>query len=264
MKKTSLIFFLLFIHCSLIGQVLVIDRERISDTLKKNYLLSSTLSFNSDKQKNNVTDFNSHFEYDRIFKNKYVLINSINSSITSNGGKLIQNEGVIQVRYRDNDARKFSPEFYLQYQWNGAWGMEKRLLQGINLRERWVEKNGFDFITATCIFREEEIWNWVGVKESLIPVNAAFIYKDLFRFNTYIKSAFQISKNIDFSAISFVQFPLTNDFMKPRWFWDCNLNFNMSKHVNFQIHYDHMFDANRVVPISDYYYSVSTGIQIVL
>jgi hypothetical protein len=264
MKKIALICWALFAQYTLLAQVLIIDREVITDSLKKNYLLSGTFSFNSDKQKNNVTDFNSHFEYDRLFKNNYVLIHSINSNLTSNGGTLIQNEGVIQIRYRDNDSRKFSPEFFLQYQWNGAWGMENRMLQGVNLRERWVEKNGFDFITATGIFREQETWNWVGVNESLVPPNAEAIKKDIFRLNTYIKSAFEISKNIDFSAISFVQFPLSNDFTKPRWFWDCNLNFNMSKHVNFQIHYDHMYDANRVVPISDYYYSVSTGIQIML
>ena len=264
MKKVALLCWILMIQYTVFGQVLVIDRELISDSLHQSYILSGTFSFNSDKQKNNVTDFNSNFEFDRLFKNKYALISSFESELTSNGSDLIQNEGVIQVRYRDNDSRKFSLELFLQYQWNGAWGMENRMLQGINLRERWIEKNGFDLITATGVFREQETWNWVGVNESLVPSNADIIKKDIFRFNTYIKSAFQIAKNVDFSAISFVQFPLTNDFMKPRWFWDCNLNFNFSKHVNFQLHYDHMYDSNRVVPISDYYYSISTGIQIVL
>jgi hypothetical protein len=264
MRKLALLCWTLIIHYTIFGQVLVIDRELESDSLHQNYILSGTFSFNSDKQKNNVTDFNSNFEFDRLFKNKYVFISSMKSELTSNGGKLIQNEGVFQIRYRDNDSRKFSPELFLQYQWNGPWGMENRMLQGINLRERWIEKNGFDFITATGIFREQETWNWVGVNESLVPPNAQIIKKNIYRVNTYVKSAFQILKNIDFSAISFIQFPLTNDFKKPRWFWDCNLNFNFSKHVNFQIHYDHMYDANRVVPISDFYYSISTGIQIVL
>lgn len=264
MKKIALICWAIIIQNTLLGQVLVIDREAITDTLKKNYILSGTFSFNSDKQKKNVTDFNSNFEYDRLFKNHYVFISSIKSALTSSGGDLIQNEGVIQLRYQDNDFRKFSPELFMQYQWNGAWGMEDRRLQGINIRERWIEKDGFDLITAIGVFREQETWNWKGVSDKLVPVNANIIKKDIFRFNTYIKSAFQISKNIDFSAISYVQFPLSDDFMKPRWFLDGNLNFNFSKHVNFQIHYDHMFDSNRVVPISEYYYSVSTGVQIIL
>ncbi|MHA8067572.1 hypothetical protein V7S76_12940 [Aquirufa sp. ROCK2-A2] len=262
MKK--IVILLLFIQNILFGQVLVIDRELVSDSLHRNYILSGTFSFNSDKQKNNVTEFNSNFEYDRIFNNNYALISSVKNDLTTNGGIFIQNEGILQLRYRDNDTRKFSPELFLQYQWNGAWGMESRYLEGFNIRQRWIEKSGFDFITATGVFREQETWNWVGVNESLVPSNADIIRKDIFKFNTYIKSAFQIVKNIDFSAISFVQFPLTNDFMKPRWFWDCNFNFNFSKHVNFQLHYDHMYDSNRVVPISDYYYSISTGIQIVL
>ena len=262
MKNVLFLFF--FFPTTLFAQVLVIDREFTSDSLNKKYILAGTFSYNSDKQKNNVTEFNSNIEYDRIFTNQYALISSIKNDLTSNGGELIQNEGLIQLRYRDNDTRKLSPELFLQYQWNGAWGMENRLLQGINLRERWIEKKGFDLITATGIFREVETWNWNGVNESLIPVNAGVIEKDLFRFNTYLKSGVQIAKNVDFSAITFLQFPLNSDFAKPRWFWDCNLNFNMSQKLNFQIHYDHMFDSNRVVPISNYYYSISTGIQIVL
>ena len=262
MKK--IVFFFLFIQNMLLGQVLNIDRELVSDTLPKNHIFSATFGFSSDKQKNNVSFFKSNLEYDRMFKNKHVFISSFKSDLTSKAGNLIQNAGIIQVRYRDNDFRKFRPEIFLQYQWNEAWGMESRLLQGINLREKWIKKNGFDFITAVGIFREQETWSWVGVNESLVPLNAGLIKKDLFRFNTYVKSAFQISQNIDFSAISFVQFPLTNDFAKPRWLWDCNLYFNLSKHVNFQVHYDHIFDANTIVPISEYYYSVSTGLQIVM
>ena len=262
MKNLLLLFF--FFPTALFAQVLVIDREFTSDSLNKKYILAGTFSYNSDKQKNNVSEFNSNIEYDRIFTNQYTLISSIKNDLTSNGGELIQNEGLIQLRYRDNDTRKFSPELFLQYQWNGAWGMENRLLQGINLRERWIEKRGFDLITATGVFREVETWNWNGVNESLIPIDASTIEKNLFRFNTYLKSGFQIAKNVDFSAITFLQFPLNADFAKPRWFWDCNLNFNMSPKLNFQIHYDHMFDSNRVVPISNYYYSISTGIQIVL
>jgi hypothetical protein len=262
MKKTLFLIFIL--PTVLYAQVLVIDREFSVDSLSKNYILSGTFSFNSDKQKNNMTEFNSNFEYDRIFSNNYVFISSIKNDLTSNGANFIQNEGSTQLLYRDNDKRKFSPEIFLQYQWNGAWGMENRFLQGVNLRERWLEKSGFDFITATGIFREVERWNWNGVSENLIPTDAAVIEKDLFRFNTYIKSGIQIAKNIDFSAITFLQFPLNEDFVKPRWFWDCNLNFYMSRNLNFQIHYDHMYDTNRVVPISNYYYSISTGIQIVL
>lgn len=262
MKKILFLFFLL--PTVLCAQVLVIDREFSSDSLSKKYILSGTFSYNSDKQKNNVTEFNSNFEYDRIFSNNYAFVSSIKNDLTGNGADLIQNEGVIQLRYRDNDTRKFSPELFLQYQWNGAWGMQNRFLQGINLRERWIEKKGFDFITATGVFREAEKWNWDGVNENLIPSDANVIEKDLYRFNTYIKSGIQLAKNVDFSAMTFLQFPLNEDFAKPRWFWDCNLNFNMSRNLNFQIHYDHMFDSNRVVPISNYYYSISTGIQIVL
>jgi len=138
MKK--LVFVFLLIQNMLLGQVLNIDREVVSDTLPKNHFLSATFGFSSDKQKNNMNVFKSKLEYDRLFKNKYVFISSFKNDLTSKGGNFIQNEGVIQLRYRDNDFRKFRPELFLQYQWNKAWGMESRILQGINIREKWIKK----------------------------------------------------------------------------------------------------------------------------
>ena len=68
--------------------------------------------------------------------------------------------------------------------------------------------------------------------------------------------------NIDFVGASFVQFPINSHFTTPRWFFDSNLFFTVNKHLEFTIHYDHNLDSYRPLPIENYYYSVSTGVNI--
>ena len=74
--------------------------------------------------------------------------------------------------------------------------------------------------------------------------------------------ALKITKDIDFVGATFVQFPLNNQFTSPRWFFDSNLFFTVNKHLEFTIHYDHNLDTYRPLPIDNYYYSISTGINI--
>jgi hypothetical protein len=67
---------------------------------------------------------------------------------------------------------------------------------------------------------------------------------------------------VDFAVTTFVQFPMNCHFTTPRWFFDSNLFFTVNKHLEFTIHYDHNLDAYRPLPIDNYYYSISTGINI--
>ena len=140
--------------------------------------------------------------------------------------------------------------------------MERRALIGANARMRWLEKKQSDLYTSIGVFYESEKWNpflnsYAFQKDSLGIVN-----RNMFRLNTSAKFAFKIAKNIDFAGTTFVQFPLNSNFITPRWFFDSNLYFTVNKHLGFTIHYDHNFDTYRPLPIDDYYYSITTGIQL--
>jgi len=86
----------------------------------------------------------------------------------------------------------------------------------------------------------------------------------MFRLNISVKHALKITENIDFSGISFLQFPINKNFEKPRWFYDSKLNFNINKYITLNLHYEHNLDLYRALPIESYYYSFTTGIQIKL
>lgn len=260
----SIIFVLLqsILISNLYSQVLNIDREGLNDSIYKPWMISSSFALTSDKQKNNIIDVSSNFEINRNLKNNYTIIGIIKNDGVYYGKTIIQNEGQFQLRYRDLDKRKISMESYLQYQWNGAWGMEYRKIIGSNIRFRFLEKRKADLYAAVGLFNEREKWNWQGVSKELVPINAKDISKKVYRLNTYFKYSIKLIDKLDLSTISYIQYSLNNNFLKPRWYLESNLYVEANKHLHFLVHWDHIRDNNRYVPIDKFYYSFSTGIQI--
>lgn len=256
----TLILCLLFFFAK--SQVLNVDREIEIDTTFRAVRATFNFNFSNDKQKGNLIDFSNVSEIDFFLKNKYMFIFLSNTEITFNGLQALENNGFFQLRFRDNDSRKVAPDIFTQYQWNGIQGMESRALIGANARFRWLEEKESDLYTSIGVFYEYERWNpflssYAFQSDSLVIVN-----RSLARLNTAVKFAFKITKNIDFAGITFVQFPLNQYFLSPRWFFDSNLNFTVNKHLGFIIHYDHNLDAYRPLPIDSYYYTISIGISI--
>ena len=107
-----------------------------------------------------------------------------------------------------------------------------------------------------------ERWNTQLSSYSYNTDGVNFIYREMLRLNTVTKFAFKIGKKIDFAGISYIQFPLNNNFLKPRWVFDSNLYFEFSKNLNFLIHYDFNYDDYRPLPIDSFYYSLNFGVQI--
>lgn len=261
MKHLFLLFIIGFISLSQ-AQVLNIDREIETDTTFRRVRATFNFNFSNDKQRRTLVDFTNSSEVDYFLKNKYLFILLSQTEVAFNGKQTLENNGFFQLRFRDNDSRKIAPDFFTQYQWNGVQGMERRALIGANARMRWLEKKQSDLYTSIGIFYESEKWSpflssYAFQKDSLSIVN-----RNMFRLNTSAKFAFKIAKNIDFAGTTFVQFPLNSNFITPRWFFDSNLYFTVNKHIGFTIHYDHNFDTYRPLPIDDYYYSITTGIQL--
>lgn len=246
------------------AQVVNIDREIRADTTHRAWSAFASLSLSSDKQKNNVLDISGNMEIDRNFRNDYMLLGLFRSDAVFNGREAIQNEGMLHLRFRDRDSRKASPEAFVQYQWNGAWGMEARHLAGANIRLRFLEERKADLYLATGLFHEWERWNWSGVKDVPVPPDAGKLGRSMFRLNQYVKYAVKLNENVDVSAMSYLQFPLAGRFTQPRWSLDANIFLQAGKRLSFVVHWDHVFDRNRVVPIDLFYYSFSTGMQYAL
>ncbi len=264
-KKIILFNFLLIIYtpCNFIhAQVLNIDREIENDSTFKRIRASFQFNFSNDKQRRNLLDFSNTSEINYFLKNNYLFVFLSHTETAFNGLQVLENNGFFQLRYRDNDSRHVAPDFFTQYQWNGVQGMEHRALVGTNARFRWLEKKKSDLYTSIGVFYEYERWNPFLNSYAFAIDSIGIINRNIFRLNTSVKFALKLGKNIDFVGITYAQFPLNQFFLKPRWFLDSNLNFTVNKHLGFVIHYDHTLDTYRPLPIDDYYYSVSIGINL--
>ena len=260
--KLVLFCFLNFSICFLNCQVLNVDREIELDTNFRRVRAAFSFNFSNDKQKRNLIDFTNASELNYFLKNKYFLILLAQNEFSLNGTQILESNGFFQLRFRDNDTRKIAPDCYTQYQWNGVQGMERRTIYGVNARMRWLEKKQSDLYTSIGLFYEMEKWNPFLASYAFQKDSLGIVNRNIFRLNTNAKFAFKISKNIDFVGTTFVQFPLNHHFLTPRWFFDSKLFFSVNKTLGFIIHYDHNFDLYRPLPIDNYYYTVSTGINL--
>jgi len=254
---------LLLLYFSVNSQVLNIDREGSEDTIPKKIKAFFGFSFSSDKQKKNLLDFNNTSEINYFFSKNYVGLFLAKTDLALNGKTINENNGYFQFRIRDNDTRKVAPDVFIQYQWNGILGLNDRSLGGLNARFKFLENRKSDLYIGLGAFYEVENWNPFISAYAYSNSNVqSKVHREMFRLNMMTKFALKISKNIDFAGISYLQSPLNSNFSKPRWFFDSNLNFIVNKHISFSIHYDHNLDLYRALPIENYYYSLTTGIQI--
>lgn len=237
--------------CKAEAQVINVDRELLEDSLLKEWeiVLSGTLS--SDKQKSNLLEANINSEIVRNLATKNMVFMVFRNNLTFLGNDRIQNEGMLHFRFRDRDTRKVSPEFFSQYQWNGIWQMQYRLLLGGNIRFRILEKSGVDLYSGTGFFREWEKW---GRRE--------MIERSIWRWNNYLKLSVKVSSVLDFSSIAYLQFPLSRQFGAPRWYQEANAYLSLGKRLVMVFHWDHIWDQTTLLPIDPFFYSFSTGVQL--
>jgi hypothetical protein len=261
MKKLLLVF-LLTLGNSVYGQVLSIDRLSEQDTIKRSFRIFTALSFSNEKQKKALLDFTNKTELYYFTKRDYLVGLLAQVDVALNGKTINENNGFFQLRFRDNDTRKISPDFFTQYQWNGIQGMEYRFLLGANARFKFFEKKKSDLFAGIGIFQESERWNPTLTAYAFSVDSLSVINRNMLRLNTTAKFALLFGKNTELTGTTFVQFPLNSNFNSPRWFLDMNLNFNFSKHLSFSIHYDHNLDAFRPLPIDTYFYATTMGIQL--
>lgn len=260
-KSIALYILITFCKTSLLGQVLNIDREIEIDSLHDKIETYVNLSFNTDKLKKELIDLSVKIESDLFIKNNYVLVALYSNDVTLNGSDFIQNQGYLHFRFRDHEKRKYSSESFIQYQWNGPLGMDYRQLAGNNLRYKILEKQNIDFYTGVGLFYEIEQWNLNGINSTADPIQPNLFNRQLFRLNSYFKTAYQVNENVDISTITYFQFPLNSNILNARWFFDLNTTLKIGKKSNCVIHWDNTFDNYRLVPISNFYYSLSIGLQ---
>jgi len=258
-----IIFALVFlsVHINVAAQVLNIDREKREDSLLKTWDIAVGLSLSSDKQKRNLLESNTSLEFVRNLPSRYFVAGILRNDLEYNGPTQIQNEGLVHFRFRDRDTRKYSPELFIQSIWNGQWGLEYRHYVGASIRARLLEKKGLDLYTGLGLLQEWERWNWSGVRPELQPSVQSKIFINRWRVNQYFKLSARAGEWVDFSAISYFQPGISSGNILPRWYVDANVYFKAGEKFSLVLHWDHILDSHLAVPIDQFFYGFSFGVQ---
>lgn len=247
---------------SLNAQILFVDRETGSDSLNKPLYYCLNASFANDKQKNNLLSFTQNSELSYINPKHILYLMYLQNDIELNGTRYLENNGMFQLRMRDNDTRSWFPDAIAQVQWNGIWGLDYRYTVGTSLRKKINDINTLDAYISAGIFYEIEKWNSKGVTFAYNTLTLPErIYRNIWRFNLHFKTAFKPNRFSDIVCINYLQFPIQNQFFKPRWVSTFNWYFNVNENLNFVLAYDHNYDAFRPFPIDVFYYGIAIGIQ---
>lgn len=265
LKFKPVVFILVFVFSiQSNAQILIIDRV-VNDSMSKNWYALIAASASFDKQKNDLIDVSLYSESVVKLKNAYGIVYVGQYDGTLSEYNFVKDEGYFQVRYRDLDTRIKSMELFLQYQWNGIWGMENRKLVGGNFRRRLFTNKNADGYLGLGTFYQSERWNYNGVEHientDLLKQNK---YNDGFRSNLYLKVAKKIFKNCDLVVQNTIQSNLIGISQKPdiRWSAQAALTYDINKNFQLKYIYDHMYNQAPVVPINKFYYSYKFSINL--
>jgi len=255
----------------LFAQVLNVDRQNSSDSVFRKNLCTARLNFVSDKQRRNLLEANGDVEWDRFFKNNRVLICFAHADMAANGKNILENNGYLQMRYRDNDKRSVAADYYVQYQWNGIWGMQNRALMGCNARFKFWDDRSDDLYVGAGLFYEYERWDPARSAYSFPVDSVGIVNRNLFRVNITAKTAVHINEHVDIAGVTFIQFPvgisdtrIFQNFFNPRWVLDITATFKINKHFGFTMKYGHNLDHFRALPIDPYFYEFNVGLAVQL
>ncbi len=255
----SILFTLMSCACSY-AQIINIDKADTSAYEKKNHWGASfSIGLELDKQNTTLLDM-SNFADASLQHYHELFILSASNRITSNGDKSFLNTGYVHLRCRHNYKNKLHPEAYGQYQWDEQRGMIHRFVSGANLRYGFGHPDKWNMTFATGVMYENEAWNYVAVDSSKIPPNPVTQNTSVIKSNNYIKWDRQTSSSGSISIILFYQ-ALYNHFFQPRISTFISYDAGISKHFSLGIKYNALYDTKPIVPIPNFYYSLSTNLS---
>lgn len=244
-----------FVH----SQILVIDNSDTAAYKKQaKFDGNVSLSLEGDKQKQLLLDATNAARM-QLQKYKELYIAALSYRFTYNGGQDFLNAGYMHLRWRHLYKNPWQPETYLQYQWDNALGMLHRFVTGMNVRHDFRQRDNI-FSAATGLMYENEAWNYKAVDSSLIPKDPLTLNTSLLKSSSYLKWQTKIAANSNAFIAIFYQTPFNNLFQYYRIASNLRLELAFSKHLNWAMTCNTMYDSKPVVPIFKFYYSFSNSL----
>lgn len=234
------------------------------DTARKHVGLISA-SFNSQTQKNIVTQIGTKLEFAMRVKQENILTMAGNFEFVQNGQQRILSGGYLFSRFRDRISRRLHPEFMAQYQWFEVRGMEHKFALTSNGRFRIMRNKKITLATAAGLLLEFEKWGYTGVRdEALVNINdktPVNVWNP--RFNMYFSYDHLINDKIELDMALHYFVRLDPEVHRTRYGGHSRVRFNISKHLSYRMMLKMMYEVQPVVPIQPLWYQIFNEIVFV-
>lgn len=182
-----------------------------------------------------------------------ILISGLNYFKLGNGPLIFNGTAHLREVFRRKE--KFTPEAYLQFQFDESRNMELRWLGGGGYRYNIHQKKNALF-TGLGLFREYE--RWKGETEDLI--------QELWKLNYYISADIKFSRDISINAILYYQTGRDGriNAFRNRVSGQFEFKNTISRHFKIKLTYMLLLDEKPVIPLNKFTYDGFLGIEYVL
>ena len=245
------------------GQILNVEKNRLSGDSANYFLGTIGLSFNANNQ--SLTDDGTEQSFIGLSANSdvvyfsthhsFMLIGQLQYNATSEDP--INSAGY--GHFRVNWLRKniVSYETFAQIQYDQGRGLLTRQLGGGGVRFRIYREEKSSLWAGAGIMREREEWEFPGEEDGTLNVA-------LWKSTNYVTSRLQLRENISLSSIAYFQtgFDPDQDFFRHRVSLDANILVNITSKLALQTSAGVTYENRPIVPIPKFIYRVVNGIQI--
>jgi len=184
-------------------------------------------------------------------RHTYLLLNNID--LIKAAGENVESNGYLHGRATFFSRRLFSPEAFLQYQFDHNTGLEYRWLKGATIRYHILNARRSDLYLATGLMHEVEVWK----------VSGRTSHRANIKFTNYVNLSLKPGRRFGASAVVYYQARPTR-FFTPRISSEVKMTIGLSDHLALGVAFSATYDHRSVLEVDPFHYSLSNTLTISL
>lgn len=183
-------------------------------------------------------------------RHSYLLLNSIDL-VNVDGADLVS-KGFVHLRSTLFRQDAWSPELFVQYQYNQNLGMQRRALAGALIKHRFLDRENVRGHISTGGMFEYERW---------AVDNGEDIENHFFKNSTNIVLRGDVNRQTGITLIGYYQARPT-EFLEPRIISENRLSIRMTERITFMVNFTLSYDFNPVIDIPSLTYELKNGVVV--
>ncbi|MFC1556368.1 hypothetical protein ACFL6I_07090 [candidate division KSB1 bacterium] len=251
-----LILILLVMHSSNSrSQILFPESLPVIFDTTRSFKGSITPDFNMRTQKKLLVEINNTSEVAVKIKNNSLIISN-KFELERYGSETVLSGGYFYVKFKDFTERRYMVEYYSQYQWAEARGLDTKYAFGANLRIKAYKNLKGGLFTGIGSFYEFERWIFDGVKEENLPEDTTPVSTKSLKLNYYISFKSPLWNVLYLDLSLYYHSKIKTLFTDPRVASSTEFSYQINDNVSIGIAYQNIYDFKTIVPIDNWYHRV--------